>query len=150
MKKITLFASLFLVLFAFNACNKYPEGPKMSFRSKTERISNKWKVAAFTENGTSILTALAISSWTIEILSSGSLVQVQQFLLFGQTITNTQSGTWEFYDKNTKLIWALNDNGNIQKDTMDIMMLREDEVKLKKVEVTGNKTNTYEMQLLPQ
>lgn len=38
-----------LTLF-LSACNKYPEGPSFSLKSKTERVANAWKVDKYLEN----------------------------------------------------------------------------------------------------
>lgn len=38
-------------LITLNSCKKYEEGPRLSFRSKKERVSNTWKVDKYFENG---------------------------------------------------------------------------------------------------
>ena len=43
MKKFLVFIFTTSILF-FSQCKKYPEGPSFSLRTKTERISNTWKL----------------------------------------------------------------------------------------------------------
>ncbi len=41
----------FISLLLLSGCKKYPEGPLISFRSKTERVSNTWKFSNCKING---------------------------------------------------------------------------------------------------
>jgi len=40
-----------IILFSIPACQKYPDGPMISLRSRTERVSNTWKVDKYIKNG---------------------------------------------------------------------------------------------------
>jgi len=52
-KKISLLATLFigLIVPTIQSCKKYPDGPFISFRSRTERVSHTWKVDNYKVNG---------------------------------------------------------------------------------------------------
>jgi hypothetical protein len=46
-------------LFSIQSCNKYDDGPLVSIRSRTERVSNTWKVENYKVNNddlTSLVT----------------------------------------------------------------------------------------------
>lgn len=43
-----------LMLPTLESCKKYPDGPFISFRSRTERVSHAWKVGSYTLNGTDL------------------------------------------------------------------------------------------------
>ena len=45
--------ALILCSFILSNCNKYVDGPKVSFRSKKARLVGDWKVEKYTENGVS-------------------------------------------------------------------------------------------------
>lgn len=50
---------LFSLSITLSNCKKYPDGPVVSLRSKTERVSNSWKIENYKVNGddlTSIVT----------------------------------------------------------------------------------------------
>lgn len=49
MKKTLLFAALIIMI--ASGCKKYPDGPAISLRSKTARVSNTWKVEQYLLNG---------------------------------------------------------------------------------------------------
>ena len=52
MKKITLIAAILFSCIFLDSCKKYPEGPMLSFRTRTARVANTWKVGSCTINGT--------------------------------------------------------------------------------------------------
>ncbi len=55
MKLRTLILTFLLagaVIPTFQSCRKYPDGPLISFRSRTERVAQTWKVSSYQKNGT--------------------------------------------------------------------------------------------------
>jgi hypothetical protein len=52
-KKISIFAIIFagLIIPAIQSCQKYPDGPFISFRTRTARVANTWKVDNYKKNG---------------------------------------------------------------------------------------------------
>lgn len=51
-KTITIrIVSTLIILVTIQSCKKYPEGPTISLRSKTARVSNIWKVENYKING---------------------------------------------------------------------------------------------------
>lgn len=51
MNKILLSLLAILALNTFTACNKYEDGPMLSFRSRTSRVANDWAVKTVYVNG---------------------------------------------------------------------------------------------------
>ncbi len=45
MNRIISIILIILILLASNSCKKYPNGPKISFRSKNNRIEGTWRIA---------------------------------------------------------------------------------------------------------
>ena len=50
--KWALIILLGVLVFTIPACEKYPDGPLISFRSRKERVANTWKVDKYIKNGT--------------------------------------------------------------------------------------------------
>src|SRR5882757_8797216 len=95
------------------SCKKYPEGPIVSFHSRTERVAKTWKVDNYKING-SDYTSL-VSDYN-ETYSKDGNYSYSWGLISG-------TGTWAFQNKDTqiKLTGASN-----QKDyTLIILKLEE-------------------------
>ncbi len=97
LKKINLFAVLLagLMMSTVQSCKKYPEGPAISFHSRTERVANTWKVDNYKKNGNDYTSLMADYSETYT--KSGA------YSYSLGSISGT--GTWEFQnnDKEIKL-----------------------------------------------
>ncbi|HXB40804.1 MAG TPA: hypothetical protein VNZ49_09705 [Bacteroidia bacterium] len=52
-KQISVIVIIFagLMIPAIQSCQKYPDGPFISFRTRTERVANTWKVDNYKKNG---------------------------------------------------------------------------------------------------
>jgi len=53
-------ALITIVITVFESCKKYPDGPLISFHTRTQRVANTWKVDNYKKNGsdyTSLVTA---------------------------------------------------------------------------------------------
>jgi len=97
MKKITvtLLVAVLLVstLTIVQSCKKYEDGPLVSLRSRTERLSNQWKVDNYKVNGTDF-TSL-VSSYTETFSKNGAYS-------YSWTILNG-TGTWKFQNKDKEV-----------------------------------------------
>jgi hypothetical protein len=60
-KKISVLAILLagLTIPTIQSCKKYPDGPAISFRSRTERVCHTWKVDNYQKNGTDYTSLMA-------------------------------------------------------------------------------------------
>jgi hypothetical protein len=93
---ITLFAAIVLAV-AFSACKKYPDGPALSFRSKTDRLCNTWKVESYTINGVDSTTSYTAAEYTIQFNKNNSVVET----ILGASFDN---GTWAFDSKKDNIL----------------------------------------------
>lgn len=91
MKTKTIFLSLFALisLITFDSCKKYPDGPMLSLRTKTERVSNVWRVDKCTKNGTDITASK--TDRTYEFRKDGAFIYTSG--------SKTEQGTWAFINK---------------------------------------------------
>jgi hypothetical protein len=96
------------------SCQKYPDGPMFSLRSRTERVSNEWKVENYSINGTDF-TSL-VSNYT-ETFSSTGDYSYSWGLLDG-------TGTWKFQNNDEEIQLTGTDNQSDRK--LIIQKLEED------------------------
>ncbi len=104
-----------VIIFAGVACNKYEEGPGVSFRSRKGRVANTWEVEKYiasdgTEstpdpNDDTQVTYDKDGSYTVSSASSG----------FSLT------GTWEFNDDKTRIYTSYEFGGDTYKDTSGVI-----------------------------
>ena len=80
---------------------------------------------------------------TNSISKDGTFNSSTVITIFGVPTTYTSAGTWEFYDKKTKLIFTETTPATNAKDTFYILMLKKDMVKLKQFDYDSGDTFTY-------
>lgn len=116
MKTRTTIISILLgiiTLTSIQSCKKYPEGPGISFRSKTERVSNTWKVDNYKING-SDYTSLVVGY--IETFSKDGNYSFS----FGSIVG---TGKWEFQNKEMEI--RITGTSNQSSETLFIQKLEE-------------------------
>ena len=102
-----------LMIPIIQSCKKYPDGPTISFRSRTERVANTWKVDNYKKNGsdyTSLMTGY-IETYTKDGNYSYSWGG------FGGT------GKWAFQNNDAEI--KLNGVSNQSSQTLVILKLEE-------------------------
>lgn len=72
------------------SCSKYEDGPAISFRSTTSRLTNHWKFSKVTSNSVDITNQFNGYEW--EILDDGT------FKCYVNAV-QTETGTWRIDDK---------------------------------------------------
>jgi hypothetical protein len=92
MKKLNLLIALLatVTLTQISSCKKYEDGPAISLRSKTARISGEWMLESFTVNDadkTADLLVLAGANYMVEIEKDGTYKIAGNF---------SDNGTWKF------------------------------------------------------
>lgn len=102
-----------ILLLSFQACNKYEEGPALSLRSRTERVSNTWKVENYKVNGED-LTSL-VSNYTETFTKSGNYSY--QWGAFDG------NGNWAFQNSDREI--KLNGTDDQSSHTLFILKLEE-------------------------
>jgi len=95
---IPLFAAIIVAL-TFTACKKYPDGPMLSFRSKTDRLCNTWQVQSATYNGADSTTLYTSLNYTIQFNKDNSVVES----VLGSSYSG---GTWAFDSKKDNILWT--------------------------------------------
>ncbi len=143
MKKTRLFiaAGLLGVALLVVSCGKYPEGPNFALSSKASRLAGDWKATSVNQSGTE--WNLSNLTLTNSITKDGTFNASTVITVFGVPTTYSSAGTWEFYDKKTKLILTETNPATNSKDTMEILMLKKDMVKLKQFDYDSGDTFTY-------
>lgn len=143
MKKTRLLnvAGLLGIALLVGSCGKYPEGPNFAMSSKAARLEGDWKATSVNQSGTE--WNLSNLTLTNSISKDGTFTASTVITVFGVPTTYTSAGTWEFYDKKTKLILTETNPATNSKDTMEILMLKKDMVKLKQFDYDSGDTFTY-------
>ncbi len=102
-----------MTIASIQSCKKYPEGPGLSFHSKTERVSNTWKVDNYKVNG-SDYTSLVVGY--VETFSKDGNYSFS----FG-SIAGT--GKWEFQNNDMEIL--ITGTSNQSSETLFIQKLEE-------------------------
>ena len=102
-----------ITLATIPSCKKYPDGPKLSLRSRSERVANTWKVENYKVNGTDF-TSL-VSSY-IETFSKDGAFSYSWGIANG-------SGKWTFQNSDKEI--KLNGVDGQSSRTLFIMKLEE-------------------------
>jgi hypothetical protein len=129
MKKInvillTVVASVLML----TSCSPYEEGPAISFRSKTERLCNEWRLTRLYINGTEQTLSSFDQQTTLEFKDNGT-VNYSYAIMDSTAIVITGSGTWEFNDDKTEVITNITYTiGGTETDTFKILRLKEEEL----------------------
>ena len=116
MRTLILTIVLGSAMMVVQSCQKYEEGPFISLRTRTERISNQWKVENYKINETDY-TSL-VSSYNETFSKSGAYS-------YSWTLLNGE-GTWAFQNKDKEV--KLTGNGDHTSRTLYILKLQEKEL----------------------
>jgi hypothetical protein len=112
-KVIALLALSAFVIFCFQSCKKYPDGPMLSLRSKTERVANTWKIDNYKVNEVDYTSLLTDYSETFT--KEGAYSYQWEFI--------DGSGTWAFQNDNMEI--KINGTDNQSSHTLFILKLEE-------------------------
>ena len=102
-----------MLVFLFQSCQKYEDGPLISIRSRGERISNTWKVDNLKINGSDYTSI--VTNYTETFTKSGTYTYDWSLL--------NGSGTWKFQNNDEEVI--LNGNDDHSSRTLIILKLEE-------------------------
>jgi hypothetical protein len=136
MKKLSVLLIFALAIaFILPSC-KYEEGPSVSFRSKTSRLVNKWKIEKVLINGYDVTVDYkeTLTDLVLDIQDNGDAATT--YVNSGDsTVTYTEQ--WEFNSDKTGVVFSIN-------GAFDILMLKNDEIWLKQTLTVGIITSTKE------
>lgn len=123
MKKII---AIFALIATFTSCKKYPEGPSISLRSKTERLANTWNFTKVLEDGVDKTSDYqsVFKDYKITINNDGTYSI--SYMGFG-LISYTENGNWAFNDDKTYVSFDPTSNSNSNWD-VKILKLMETEL----------------------
>lgn len=123
MKKIIV---VFALIILIASCKKYPEGPSLSLRSKTERLSNTWRFTKVLEDGVDKTSdyQTVFKDYKITINKDGSYSI--SYTGFG-ILSYTENGNWTFNGDKTYVGFDPTSNSNSNWD-VKILKLMENEL----------------------
>ncbi len=139
MKKLSiLFAAVAVVLFA--SCGKYTDGPGFSLRSKKSRVVGEWTVESAVQAGVDITSSIT-SGGTVNLTftKDGVYTYAYDYTVFGQHLSGTLNGTWDFSDD--KVTLDIKD-GSGSTSSSKILRLTNKELWLEETDSNGS---TYEV-----
>lgn len=96
---IALIVLATLIIPTLQSCQKYPDGPQLSLRSRAARLSNNWKVENYKVNGDDYTSLVSGYS---ESFSKSGAYSYSWGILDG-------SGTWSFQNKDEEVKLSGND-----------------------------------------
>ena len=134
MKQVKFFlsAALVVILISVTGCQKYPEGPLVSLRTKTERVANQWKVAQALDNGSDVTSSY--NMFELRLTKKGGATLSIKYTALGATLEYTTEGQWSFVNNKEKISFDY-DNNDADR-VYRILKLEEEEMWLK--EDNGN------------
>lgn len=137
MKRISSYFFILAVIFSvtFFSCKKYPEGPSFSLRTKTERLSNSWKIQQYKFNGADSTTFVKnnlLNNYKLIISKNGDYSISYNFVLGIISIPFTEAGNWVFSTDKKNVIFN-KESGNTtasvgSNSTWEILKLKETEL----------------------
>ncbi|HQV52864.1 MAG: hypothetical protein IPI00_15500 [Flavobacteriales bacterium] len=114
----------FTVTLLATSCKKYDDGPMFSLRSKTERISNTWRVDKATNGGNDVTSSF--DQYELQLLSNGDATLAALYSLGSLSFEFETTGTWSFEDSKEDL--RLDFENDAADRTYEILRLKEDEL----------------------
>jgi len=90
-KNLILAATLVTIL-NFQSCKKYDDGPGLSLRSVTNRLTGEWEVVDI--QGQNVNGEI-----TMEFDKDGDFKMTYEYNYYGNTYSSTQNGEWSFEDR---------------------------------------------------
>jgi hypothetical protein len=95
MKTKNILICILLIASSLASCKKYPEGPSISLRSRTARVTNTWKMEMVMENGSDITSTLNNIHYTETYDKNGNYSY--------NSTAGSGSGRWMFENKETHI-----------------------------------------------
>lgn len=140
MKRTNVFlVVLFAASLILSSCGKYDEGPSISLRSKTSRLTGIWKVTKAVYNGTEQTLSDDDKATTTEFTKDGKI-----------TTTSPQwgsfNGTWEFNSDKTKIVTKYTFGGQTSTSEVTILRLTNKELFVEHVDGSDVERTEYEKQ----
>ena len=119
--KIRITLAIFLGMLILSACNKYPDGPKLSLRSKMARARGEWSIDKVIENGNDVTNVFFsfYPNYLMILDKDGKYTERASGY-------PDEHGKWEF-QRNKEDIYSLQDGASIGQ-TMKLLRLKNKEM----------------------
>lgn len=130
LSKTKLSISILLIAFTaitFTSCEDYPEGPVISLISKTNRVTNNWRVAQALNDGVDVTADY--NKYELNLSKTGTAELTAKYRFLGIDFDYTTTGTWAFVNDSEKI--SFNYENNNADGIYVILKLKEDEMWLK-------------------
>lgn len=112
MKTKNILFGILVIASSLTSCKKYPDGPTISLRSRTERVANTWKMEQVMLNGSDVTSTFTNINYTETYDKSGNYS-------YSSTV-GSGSGKWSFENKDTQI----KRQGVSGQSTLDLTILR--------------------------
>lgn len=151
MKKLLIL--LLPILFVFTECNKYPEGPKLSLRSKKQRLMNSWVIGQVFETSsggskTDRTTDYKNYYYNFNLIISDNNLYGMNYRVLNLT-PYSETGSWAFSGSKEDVLFT-NSNSNQTSsigERWTILRLKEDELWMQNLQSNGT---LVEAHFIPQ
>ncbi len=143
MKKIMILSlALIMGAMSFNSCKKYEEGPGISLRSKTGRLTGEWKMVKQFDSGIDVTSIYADEVETFEFVKGGDFIHK---ITEGNEV-NTQEGKWEWGDKKESVKVSFQLGSTTFSQIYTIVQLKNKEMVLEGINFVFGDTFRYELE----
>jgi hypothetical protein len=117
------------------SCKKYPEGPSLSLRTKSARLSNSWKIQSYKFNNidsTTFVKSYLLNNYLLTINKQGSYSMQYNVVLGFLSIPFNEAGKWAFSNNKKNVIFT-KESGNTpasvgSNSNWEILRLKESEL----------------------
>ncbi len=124
--KVALLITIILFL-SLSSCNKYEDGPMISFVPRNERIANNWKIEKALDNGSDVTSSF--DRYDISLTKSGNANLTAHYSFLTLDYDYTTQGNWNFTSNDDKL--QIDYDNNLADVTYIILKLKEKELWLR-------------------
>lgn len=124
---LLIISAFVLIVSSLSSCQKYPDGPMLSLRTRTERVANDWKISQALENGKDVTSDY--TKYELGLSHNGSASLTATYKLFEMSYEFTTSGTWSFVDSDKKISFVFDKSS--ANGVYEILKLKEVEMWLK-------------------
>lgn len=115
---------LVITVALFSSCQKYEDGPLISFRSKTERIANNWRVAKAIHDGNDVTGDF--NRYDISLSKNGDASLTATYSFLGADYDYKTTGKWSLVEDKEKIV--LDFENNLADANYFILRLKEKEL----------------------
>ncbi|MEX2595934.1 MAG: hypothetical protein WEC59_03310 [Salibacteraceae bacterium] len=129
-----------IALMTLIGCSKYPDGPMLSVRGKTERVANDWRVGEAIDNEKDVTDQY--HRYEYNMTKDGKVTLTAEYTILGIDYNVVTEGVWAFLNNNEKISFDYED----ENQNRDYVILKLEEKEMWLLEDNG----TLELHLIPR